>query len=633
MADERALIAALREADEAGDSGKASAIAEQIKAARAPAPKKGLLANAAEAVGVGVARAANSATFGLADKASAALASGLSQFTDAPMSYREAEGSIKGQRRAEGEEHPNAAVVGDVAGLFTGGAGLVKAGAAATRLPGVGRAIGSVAERLAPVAGQPFRNVARHAAAGAAAGAVQPTVNAATGDGSAAEIPVGAAVGAAGGAVVGPVVGAVAKAFTPLNDKVARALARTLGETPADVTAAWRRFQTAAGRNPSMAEIATLKARGEIKALAAESTAIGTAMNERAMASGLDRSASMRRAATDTSPTPSSGAVRNARDVSADAEFGAVRENQFQLDDEALGYLQGTVIPATNLSRVARQTIARELEEGHLSGNSALLIRRSLGTQARSRPGEGFHELQADVDDLIGSQPGGEAYDAAVANYARRSANAEGVEQGERVVSGSDTANFLSDAAATARNPDAAALIPTGARGALAAAAETPGAATSLAGRLATDEGLNQRIAGTLGQDVADRLRRLGQAEVGAAKNMAAVAPNAPAAASAQEADDISQALHTVAVASPHGSPFWKAFHLGRLLNGTRMSPAVQERVADYLSNPRLVRQGINLLRRAGASDDELRRLALYGVETSGVLASRAVEPAAEEVE
>lgn len=643
MATRSELIAALRQADEAGDAEGAQRIAAMLKstpaatapaAAPAPAPKPAPKANplgeAAEAVGVGVSRAANSATFGLADKASAALASGLSHLTGQPMSYSEADKSIQARRQAEGEEHPNAAVAGDVAGLFTGGLGLMKAVGAAAKLPGIGRPIAAVAERLAPVARQPVRNVLRHAGGGALAGTVQPTVNAATGEGSVAEIPVGAAVGAGVGGVAGPVVGAVAKAFRPLNDKVAAALARTMGETPSDVSAAWARFQQATGRNPSMAEIATLKARGEIKALAQESTAVGSAMNERAAAAGLERSQSVRAAAVDNSPAPSSGALRNARDVSADAEFDTVRAHNFALDDEALGYLQGTVIPATNLSRVARQTIARELEEGQLSGNSALLIRRSLGTQARSRPGEGFRELQEDVDDLIGSQPGGEAYGEAVGNYARRSARAEGVEQGEAVLKGSDTANFLADTAATARNPEAAAFIPTGVRGGLASAAETPGGAANLASRLASDAGLNERLSATLGREAAGRLQRLGQAEVAAAKNMSAVAPNAPASASAQEAEDINSAFHMVAATSPHGSPAWKVFHLGRLLTGLKMSEKVQERVAQYLSDPAMVQQGINLLRRAGVSNEELRRMALHGVNTAGIAGSQAVEPEAD---
>src|SRR5579859_6038425 len=193
------------------------------------------------------------------------------------------------------QQHPIASTVGGIAGGVD--AAIVGGGAA--------KALGVTAPAALELqAGQRATNVARLAAragiAGGAQGAAQSGGEQLAG-GHPAQAPaaaaqgaaVGAAVGAPLGAAVGVVAPAAAKAFAPLAGKTAQALAKVFGENPADLQAAWKTFTDNTGRAPSMAELATLKQRGEIANAAKDSTSISTTLTQAAEDAARARSDNM----------------------------------------------------------------------------------------------------------------------------------------------------------------------------------------------------------------------------------------------------------------------------------------------------------------------------------------------------
>jgi hypothetical protein len=59
-------------------------------------------------------------------------------------------------------------------------------------------------------------------------------------------------------------------------------------------------------------------------------------------------------------------------------------------------------------------------------------------------------------------------------------------------------------------------------------------------------------------------------------------------------------------------SPAGTMFHLARAIPEVfgKLSPKVQETIGRYLSDPTMAQQGINLLKKAGANQRDLRNLA-----------------------
>lgn len=625
MPTEAQLVDALTRADAAGDHEGAAQLASMIQQMRGsstpPAQTAQQRASAAgQAAGAqesplmaAIGGAAHAGTLGLMDYigAGARYAGQRAVGVDSPDNFDTDLAYTRGVSQGATSEHPVANVVGNVAGVLMGGGALSAGAKAAEALPVIGKAAQAVGRVLAPQSGQPVANVARTAIVGGAGAGAQSALS--------GDTPAQIGVNTAAGAVIGPAAGyaaqGVAKAIAPLPMKTARLLAKMFGESADDVATTWSRESAAAGRPLSMREFSTLAQAGKIRGAAANNSVLVNTLIASDDTASAARSTSMaHQFAYDSAgrPTTSSADLEAWTKKAGDSEFGAVRNQTFPLSPEDNDFLQGDVMPYVSLSRAAKRTIAEELDRGELSVGSADILRRNLRDLASAKPGQGFYERMGDVNDLVSAAV--PEYRAAVQNYAKRAQITEGAKLGEQVLGGNDTLGFLSD---FNNSSDAAKIgVPHGVRAALYNAAQTPDSAGGLAGKLATDDGLYQRLAATIGQPAADRLRNLGQAEATAAERVAQTSPRSPVnAGTGALGSSATHALGAVASHSPTGVAYHAA-QLVRSLPGVRLSPAVQAKVAGMLTDPRQTQQAINYLRKAGAADADLRRLTM-GISTS----------------
>lgn len=630
----------LQTADAAGDQQLAQHIAGQIKltqhGAIAGEPDLGSVGNAALAGGLHfvhqlplVGDAAITAARGIADMRNG-------QGFDWGRANDEAHQILDSAQQG----HPIASTLGGVAGgadaALIGGGALRAAGVAAPAAlalrPGVGAA-GMAA------------NAGRLAVAGAAGGALQGGAQAGgeqLAAGNVAAVPgataTGALGGAATGAVLGPVVGAGAtvagKAVMPLAGKTAQALAKVFGESPADLQAAWGTFTANTGRAPTMAELATLKQRGEITAAARDSTAISTTLSQAQEDAARARSDTMQQ--TLSPQAQSSGQQANVKTAQGDIDYAAARQHNFSVstaEDATLGgvspadHLAAQIVPLAGLKTADRVRIVAGLQNGDLSGQDAQMIRSKLN--AAQGVGSSYSPAVAsaigDLDDILkapANAAASGALDTATSNFAANAQREAGAQHGESVLGAQTAPNFAAEAASKPNaNANFAAGLPAGARSKLADAAATPGGATSLAARLATDDSLHAKLTTALGQPAADALRRMGQSETGAAQNLAPFANRTPSADN-QDEKDLNVGLRGLATVASHG--VYQFYHGAKALAGLGMSPQVQNTVARYLADPSMTRQGIKLLEKAGADNAMLRRLALSAAQSAGLLGGSA---------
>lgn len=580
--------------------------------------------------------------------------------------WKQANDLVHRQLGSAQASHPVASTAGGVAGGIdsaivggaalksaSGGQAVLKALPAATttaqRAANVGRV--AVASGLAGGAQQAAQNAGEKIAAGDILDAPQAAVE-------------GARNGAVAGAVAGPVGGAAAavvkKVGAPLATKTALALAKVFGENPADLQAAWSTFKASTGRAPTMAELATLKQRGQIAGAAKDSTIISTALSEAADAQAAARSAQMQEALGGNSPprplTPapaelaaptqaggSAGEIANAKTAQGDIDYPAARAHDFTIpteEDAALGgisaadHLASQVLPLAGLKTADRVRIAEGLKNGVLSGEDAQMLRSKLGkaqgTGANYSPA--IASATEDLDAFLAS-PGNEAAHEALskanATYQATAQRQAGAEHGETVLGEQTADNFAAEAAAKPNaNGNFAAGAQSGARSKLADKAATPAGATSLAQRLGTDDALHAKLTTLFGKDTADAFQRLGAAETGAAENLAPFKGKTPKM-EGQDEKDLNTGLRALAATASHG--VYQFYHGAKALTGLGMPLKVQETVARYLSDPKMTQQGINLLRKAGATNAQIRQLTLDAAVASGIVGESAVESVTEQ--
>ena len=308
-------------------------------------------------------------------------------------------------------------------------------------------------------------------------------------------------------------------------------------------------------------------------------------------------------------------------------------------------HIRANILPQAGLSTADRVRIGDSLENGALSAQDAQLIRTKLaGTLARSHS-PAVETAIADFDNILNTPANADAtaaLDKARSNFAANSRVVEGAQHGATILNGGSPRDFAATAAATgarpgtsivpdgafspgapATNPEFAQGMRAGSSDALATASGTPTGATTLAGRLANDQNLYSKIATVYGQPAADALQRLGSAETSAnaALRGSVVGPSGPDDDLAQTARD---AAHVVGAVATHGA-WWKIGHALKLIRPLGMSDAVQTKVAQYLTDPKMAQQGINLLVKAGASAQLIRSIALQAASTSGALIGAAV--------
>lgn len=634
MATRQQLIDALRQADANGDTQSAQRFAAMLKAqngngsnGQGPvAPQQG--DNSPQPEGYGSVLTAihnfeDTATFGLGDHAAALLATagegaghllGLDNLgvTKAPKSYSENLADIRGNADAGSNANPTAAIAGDVGGLF-GGGGVISAGLrGAKALPVVGKAAELADTALAARAGQPVRNVVRAATAGGVGGAADSAAH----GGNVDQGLSAAAVGAVGGPILGKVGGAVARRLAPVADRAMRLLADKIGETPAVLQNAYANFQRATGRVPTMAELVGMKTRGELGQVASDNPTVGVALNNANTAADISRPGSLTNKITQNAggPVQDIRSLVTARDARMDAAMKPIRGDQVTLDQSHLDLLNDPrVRDATTGDPNLRKALAQTIQDIGDKGQGTLTIdqmdalRQALQSHARSAfPGNSyigrqFSQLAGEITDATGHT----GYRGALDQYAGDQSYIDAFQHG-----------FGGKTLGEAEDPSLIRALGTAngqqghAAGVMSRLANRAGDSASGANATALDltqPGTIRAVTEAVGPKAAARL-----AEGAAYERRSQDALNQMAPNRIQPQDDsgaITHAAHGAAALTYH-SPTAIGYHLSRIF-GTKlkMSPAVQAKVAQYLADPSMTQQGINLLKRAGAENADIRRL------------------------
>lgn len=265
-ASDEQIIAAAQQAFGGGTPAQAApAPPTPEQAAFAAGRQRGTQENAASA---GISQAAQQGTLGLQNYINAGTRYVAQRLAGVPNadSFSSDLAYSRGMSEGEAEGSPTASTIGGTVGTFLGGAGLAKG----TKLIPGGQA---VTRFLAPKAGQGLSNIAKLAGAGATVGGVQ-----ALSQGQ--PLPQAAETAAVSG-VAAPVAGRVAQfglnKLQGASQTAMQALAKTLDETPATLQAAYNAYQNITGQLPSIADLVGLKSQGKLRALAGANEEIGQA--------------------------------------------------------------------------------------------------------------------------------------------------------------------------------------------------------------------------------------------------------------------------------------------------------------------------------------------------------------------
>lgn len=608
MATEEQMIGALRQAHEAGDVAGATRIAGMIKDARtkaAPPPAAPNTYPADSTIGRIYAAAhsfEDTATLGVGDRAIAAATYGAKRLLGKKTTYNDEYQAIQSNAKATTEANPITSGIGTAAGIISG-AGALSAGAKAAEAVPV---VGSAVRALTPKSGQLVRNLARTATTGAAVGAA----DAAGHGGDSEDALLSAGAGAVGGPIMAAAGHTAAKVIAPASVKAMRLLADKIGEPPELLTIAFQKFKGATGRFPSLAEIVGMKSRGELRQMAADNSTIGEAAYNKVQSSAT---ASPERTlpASANAPEDMNSLVTRRKDR-MDAAMAPIRGSKVPVTSDELSLLMDRrVRAATNADPVLQKKIQGVIND--LSPNApepfkGHTIQDYLKWQALNQPTESVsHRLTVDDFDNIrkslrGRQsafanPQSSSHNPHIARrYGELADNLTGLatdaEKGYQTALdqfGSDS-NYIKG-------------FKHGNAGKPIAAADKP----ELIRALNTPEGKAGHLTGSTERQAAANLRE--------------VAPGV-----SQPAGDTSleQAAHGAAAVT-YGSPAARFYHLSRIIPHLKMSESVQRKVADMLFDPKQTAAAIAQLRRGGASNADLHRLALGFAAVTGGAAGNAL--------
>lgn len=497
----------------------------------------------------GINNAGDALSFGLTRRVPAAIGAAVSG-----KPYKDVLADIDAQRATDAEAHPIAAPVGYVAGTVGNAAGISRA------------AVGAV-PALATVAGQGVRNVGRLMGLGATEGAAQ-----AAGEGS------DIATGAVTGAIAGPVAAGVGKLAVAAgrgvrsmaggagrNLSAARILGKRFNLTPEEMRAALDTFQTRNGRAASLADIADLQSRGQLKQFAEKNPAFGAEVAGEVERRAAQPPQSVTGSQTQASDASSIATMRDEtiRNVLGDAaDPAALRNRQIATPQRVQTLLESPAAVRAMRGDVDLHAIVDDL----LSGNRTSIsvddfenLRQQLRAQARSLSASNAIRSRA-VNDLADeieqfattAEP---RYGAALDRYRQDSNVLDAFEQGRK----GRTQTAVTD-------PD-------------------------LQRALATPEGR--------------QAYRTGTAERRAAENVEAITPSYIKPAAGIGAAQLGHA----AVAAAKAGSAWAPYHVLRAIPGIKAHDATLRLAARYLTDPTMARQGVALLRRSGATDEQLAAL------------------------
>lgn len=577
--------------------------------------------------------AADTATFGLADKASAGILSTISPLTGEPMSYHEAYQKIQDNNGARSGRNPVASTAGDVAGMFIGGAGLAKA---ASKVP----ALASAAEALQPVARSPFTNVAKAAATGAAASGGYTATDDLIRNGDID--PNNVITNAAAGAVLGPAVSkigtSIARGVQNTSTKAMMILADKLGENPGTLQRAYDSFNAATGRVPTMAELVTMKQAGELKTLAANNPAIQEGLNAAESTANSQRPQALAQNIENAGgPAQDITTLARARSDRMDAAMAPIRRTTVGIDQNDVGLLTDPrTMTAVRRAKdpELRTRVSQAIDDVEQHGQSDILtvhdidnLRQSLRSEqanlANTQSGRGNSVAAQHYGDHIenitalgtSAEPG---YQDALSQFSRDSDYMHGFKHGTQGKAIGEAADAKLQRALESPEGQQGHAAGVATRN-IDAAAASPSSAVRTADSIAAGTGDSAVLRQSMGQGNFDTVQRAAQAESTGAKRLSEMTGSVPNEPEGFSGKELAQGIGAAASHSPSGI----LFHASRAIpNFKKLPDPVQRQIARYLSTPELTQQGINLLRRAGAKDDQIRKLAVALSANAGLNAA-----------
>lgn len=578
--------------------------------------------------------AIDTASFGLFDKAAPYIGAALTG-----ESVDQARGEIQGNESATSDAHPVASIAGDIAGVGLGG-GVLSAGLKLAKgIPVAGRVAEAVDSALAARKGQGVRNVARAATAGAAFSAA----DAAGHGGNADDVLLATAAGAITGPIAGKVITSALKAVSPAAQKAMRLLADKIGEKPEVLQNAFVNFKQQTGRNPTMAELVGLKTQGELRQVAADNPTVGAAMQGAQDSADAGRAASLpQRVQQIGGSTTDISTLSQARKATMTAAMNPIRDTKVPVNEDDLGLLMDRrVRAATNADPVLQRKINAVMQDlafnpkgvsERLTVNDFDAIRKSLrGRQTvyantmspshNPHTAESYGNLADNIAQIaIDTEPG---YGDALEQFGRDSDFIKGFKHGNsgKLVGEAERPDLIS----ALNRPEGAQGHAVGVVSRLVKqAGDSEAGATAVARQLAQDGGLHGALQEALGSGAASRLQTVGRTEAGGARALGNVVSGGAPRAETTESN-VMHAAHAAAAVTYH-SPTAIGYHVSRIFGGKlKLSPLVQQKVAQYLADPKMTQQGINLLRRAGASNEDLRRLATSIAASTGAAVGNTV--------
>lgn len=360
--------------------------------------------------------------------------------------------------------------------------------------------------------------------------------------------------------------------------------------------------------------------------------------------------------------------IRQATRERGDQEFGAFRETPVTLDERDAAFVASSVIPNAPMSRIVNErvgapiqsrvaaaseleTLIRNIESADSPARQRMnaeqltaaldritelrrvldgplevaagdldLYRRSLGKRARAKPGEGYREVQEDLEELIANQiPEARI---AVENYRRGMETAEGAEFGRTVLAPQGAVDFPEQYEALSRpGLEGAAL---GARsGLFEQAVESPSKSYALARRLEEDLGFRERLRLTLPADEADELAQYAIAQKRGVDAIAALA-RIPQSRVESLLDSTEEMTDAVVAAGLGAGGAFKANLANQFFRRVPIGRGAADRLAEDLLDPAQRERVFTLLEQAGLPRRGVRELVQGAFIATGVALSTA---------
>lgn len=579
-------------------------------------------------------RSVGAGLFGIGDVAAAGGTSLRGLGDPNAMSFGEALEAQREFRRAQEEEFPITTGIGEVGGALVGGGAALKG----VHLLAKGtKAAPAVAALTTFKEGEKLANVGRAALAGGTGGAITEGV-------TEAQPLRGAEIGILGGPaglLLAKTLGVtfdvlklgISKAANTIGakevaefirDPAAKglaALAKILGIPEKEMSRRFLEFKTVTGRNPAVADIANDQAAIELRTIIASSSTASQIAREEAEAALKGRG-------REVAEQIAGGRVTTTQ-IAEKARRGRVAEEQFaKADGDKIVFEPKDVadlLSDPDLRRAIPPTLKRRLDDilaDVSEGGSATLtgldvndLRKVLRDRGKGATGADrvFLELADEVEDIARSQSPNFA--RAIDEFAARSVRGEGVQAGRKAIT-QPTSEF----GATLEDVGEAGFT-AGARvgmrsGLVDAARESTNASARLAGQLAENSGLVQRLRAVLKPEEVDRLQKLGRLQLQSIQNIGKLAPSAKVNTDLQAA--VSDAVNATVLASTGTSAASKVFAFGRILKnlGTGLDNRVIENMAKDAFDPKKTKQLVTMLRKSDLSEDKI--LDLFAVSSAG---------------